>query len=432
MVDARAYAHAMRRDELAALGIQLPVLPAIALGPLPGAPAWAARLARIGLDVAASGAERDTAATIATARAAAPHLPLKARAADAGALDGLAPLIVESDGAVPAGHYRLGPDEDLIAAVDGRDGAVEDPNDVARRALARAREGTASALWVAATPGLDDLPEDVAEAKLAALVEGARQARLWLAKEQFDRDDPGPSWGPRGYAGSGSASSTAPDRGGPLEGRWTLTGAGGKIDAVFADGRVSGNAGVNAYTGPYAATAAGDLDIGQLATTRKAGPPAAAEAERAYLAALRGVTSYRSDGRALTLFSPGGLPTLAYERSEGTVVGSWQVTGFNNGRQAVVSVLAGSAISAAFVEDGTLTGDAGVNAYRTSYTISPDGTGISVSPAVTTRMAGRQELMDQERDYLRALESAATFTVRGSKLELRDGADAIAVTMRRS
>ncbi len=60
-------------------------------------------------------------------------------------------------------------------------------------------QGTASALWVAATPGLDGLPEDVAEAKLAALVEGARQARLWLAKEQFDRDDPGPSWGPRGY-----------------------------------------------------------------------------------------------------------------------------------------------------------------------------------------------------------------------------------------
>ncbi|HEX2504296.1 MAG TPA: hypothetical protein VHK00_10140, partial [Miltoncostaeaceae bacterium] len=67
------------------------------------------------------------------------------------------------------------------------------------RVLARARQGRASALWVAATPGLDALPEEVAEAKLAVLVEGARQARLWLAKEQFDRDDPGPAWGPRGY-----------------------------------------------------------------------------------------------------------------------------------------------------------------------------------------------------------------------------------------
>jgi hypothetical protein len=66
-------------------------------------------------------------------------------------------------------------------------------------ALERAREGAASALWVAATPGLDGLAAELAEAKLAALVEGARQARLWLAKEQFDHDDPGPSWGPRGY-----------------------------------------------------------------------------------------------------------------------------------------------------------------------------------------------------------------------------------------
>jgi hypothetical protein len=189
----------MRRDQLAALGIQLPVLPAIALGPLPGAPAWAARLARLGLDVAASGADRDTPGTLAAARAAAPHVPLKARIGNAAALAGMPALIVETDGDVPDGHYRLGPAEELVAAVDGRAAAVEDANDVARAALARARAGAASALWVAATTGLDALPEDVAEAKLAALAEGARLARLWLAKEQFDQDDPGPAWGARGY-----------------------------------------------------------------------------------------------------------------------------------------------------------------------------------------------------------------------------------------
>lgn len=189
----------MRRDELAVLGIQLPVLPAIALGALPGPPGWAARLARIGLDVAASGAAADTPATLAAARAAAPHLPLKARPDQPGALDGMAALIVEAEGPAPPGHYLLGPDDDVVAAVDGASAAVEDPNDVAAAALARARDGSAAALWVASTPGLDGLPAELAEAKLAALAEGARQARLWLAKEQFDRDDPGPSWGPRGY-----------------------------------------------------------------------------------------------------------------------------------------------------------------------------------------------------------------------------------------
>ena len=88
-----------------------------------------------------------------------------------------------------------------MAAFDGRARLVEGAMDVARLALERARAGAASSLWVAATPGLERLPADVAEAKLAALVEGVRQARLWLAKEQFDPDDPGPSWGHRGYAG---------------------------------------------------------------------------------------------------------------------------------------------------------------------------------------------------------------------------------------
>jgi hypothetical protein len=189
----------VRRDELSRLGIELPALPTIVLGALPPGPGWPGRLTRIGLDVAATGAADDAAAGLAEARAAAPHLPLKARVADAGPLAGLSALIVETAGPVPAGHYRLGPDEDVVPAVDGAAEAVEDPNEVARLALARARADGAAALWVAATPGLERRPAEVAEAKLAALVEGARQARLWLAKEQFDRDDPGPAWGPRGY-----------------------------------------------------------------------------------------------------------------------------------------------------------------------------------------------------------------------------------------
>jgi hypothetical protein len=162
------------------------VLPTIALGGLPGAPDWAARLARIGLDVAASGADEDTPGTLAAARAAAPHLPLKARAVDAGAFDGMRALIVETPGDAPPGTYRLGDDDAAVEGVDGSSDEVEDVMDVARRTLDAARAGVPSALWVVATPGLELLPPDVVERKLAALAEGARQARLYLAKEQFD------------------------------------------------------------------------------------------------------------------------------------------------------------------------------------------------------------------------------------------------------
>ncbi len=176
----------MRRDELAAIGVQLPVLPTIVLGALPGEPDWGARLARLGIDVTASGADEDTPQTLAAAHAAAPHLPLKARTIDAGSLDGQRGVIVETAGDVPPGLYRLGADDAAVEGVDGASEEVEDVMDVARRTLGAARVGVPSLLWVVATPGLEQLPRDVVEAKLAALAEGARQARLYLAKEQFD------------------------------------------------------------------------------------------------------------------------------------------------------------------------------------------------------------------------------------------------------
>ena len=162
------------------------MLPTIALGALPGAPDWAGRLASIGLDVAASGADEDTPGTLAAARAAAPHLPLKVRAVDAGVFDGVRGLIVESPGDAPPGTYLLGDGDEAVEGVDGASGEVEDVMDVARRTLEAARDGVPSALWVVATPGLELLPPEVVEAKLRVLADGARQARLYLAKEQFD------------------------------------------------------------------------------------------------------------------------------------------------------------------------------------------------------------------------------------------------------
>jgi hypothetical protein len=162
------------------------VLPTIALGALPGAPEWAGRLARIGVDVAASGADEDTPETLAAARAAAPHLPLKARAVDAAAFDGMRGLIVETPGEAPAGTYLLGDGDAAVEVVDGASEEVEDVMDVARRTLDAARDGVPAALWVVATPGLELLEPELVERKLAALADGARQARLYLAKEQFD------------------------------------------------------------------------------------------------------------------------------------------------------------------------------------------------------------------------------------------------------
>ena len=69
----------MRREELSALGVELPVLATVVLGALPGDENWARRLASIGLDVVCSGADEDTPATWEEARAVNPYKPVKAR-----------------------------------------------------------------------------------------------------------------------------------------------------------------------------------------------------------------------------------------------------------------------------------------------------------------------------------------------------------------
>jgi hypothetical protein len=180
----------VRREELARLGVQLPVLPTICLGALPGEASWALRLERLGLDVVGTGAAGDTVEGWLAARAAVPHRPVKGAGgadADAGALVAAGCVIVECEGAAPAGGYRLGPEEALAPGVDAGDPAVEDPNDVAARILAALARHPPAALWASAGPGLDALPAEAAEGKLRALAEGVRLARLVLAKEQFER-----------------------------------------------------------------------------------------------------------------------------------------------------------------------------------------------------------------------------------------------------
>ena len=88
---------------------------------------------------------------------------------------------------------------------------------------------------------------------------------------------------------------------------------------------------------------------------------------------------------------------------------------YNNGQEAVVSVILGTEITAYFGEDGQLTGSAGCNNYTATYEI--DGDQIKIGPAATTRMAcGEPEgVMEQEAAYLAALEMASSYQFEDQK-----------------
>lgn len=205
---------------------------------------------------------------------------------------------------------------------------------------------------------------------------------------------------------------------------------GTEITAVFGDdGSLSGNAGCNNYSTSY--TIDGDnISINPgIATTRMACAENVMAQETAYLAALPTAATYAVQGDGLELRHVTGSLIASYtaaapETTASLVGTSWQLTGYNNGNDAVVSAMSGVGVTAVFGEDGTLSGTGGCNNYSTSYTL--DGSTLSINAAIaSTMMACAEDVMAQETAFLAALPTATTYTIQGDALELRDANGAL-------
>ena len=85
------------------------------------------------------------------------------------------------------------------------------------------------------------------------------------------------------------------------------------ITADFAKGQVSGNGGVNSYSGPYKTGPGTSFSAGPLAGTLLAGPDSATRAETMYQTLLGQAKSYKMGDGKLTLYDQGGNESLIYE-----------------------------------------------------------------------------------------------------------------------
>lgn len=214
-----------------------------------------------------------------------------------------------------------------------------------------------------------------------------------------------------------------------LNSEGVLAGAlpGSKATARFENGEVGGVASCNNYFGTYRFHGGDKLsvDIGGM-TEMYCAPEELMAQEGEFLAALDKAASYVIAENKLQIEDVSGKGILVFSALEPVpLVGkTWQLTGYNNGRQAVVSVIIGTEMTATFGEDGSMTGSAGCNNYMASYEL--EGDAISIGPAATTRMfCGEPEgIMEQEAQYLAALKTAATYRIDGDRLQLRavDGA----------
>lgn len=201
--------------------------------------------------------------------------------------------------------------------------------------------------------------------------------------------------------------------------------------ARFEGGRVQGTDGCNRYTAPYTRTGS-TLQVGSRgASTMMACAPTIMKQAEAFIGALTGARSYRIEGGQLQLLSGSGAVLATFAPQSQSLAGtSWRVTGFNNGRQAVVSVLTGSTLTMAFSGDGKASGSAGCNRFTAGYTA--EGQKLTFGPAAATRMmCAAAGVMEQEQQFLKALETVATARLEGDRLELRTAADALAMTLTR-
>lgn len=204
-----------------------------------------------------------------------------------------------------------------------------------------------------------------------------------------------------------------------------------QVTLNFQNDALNGTDGCNRYSGTYTVDGAKITVNQDIVATMMACAEPIMEQASTYIDALTQAATYTVSGRQLTLLDASGKTLATFtQQSRELSSTSWTVTGYNNGRQAVVSVLAGSTLTLEFGADGKLGGSAGCNTYTATYEVS--GGSLKIGPAASTRKmcADPAGVMEQEAQFLKALETATSYAIDGDQLEMRtaDGALAVAAT----
>jgi heat shock protein HslJ len=272
--------------------------------------------------------------------------------------------------------------------------------------------------------------------QIARNIKGRKLEGGSLAELQAEHDEE-----ERKAAGTEAAPANRPLSDHPLaDTRWTLATLQGDkplADATVTIGftaasNVDGTDGCNRYQGRYGVEGTSLRFPDEFTATMMVCPEPIMNQAQAYMRALKRAASYAIDAGQLTLRDDLGDEFATFAAQDDRLAGTfWKVTAYNNGRQAVVSVIIGSEITAAFGEDGKVTGKAGCNSYFAAY--ERKGETIAIGSAGTTRRACAEPegIMEQERLYLEALQSAAILRIDADRMELRAADGSLAVTLAR-
>lgn len=227
-----------------------------------------------------------------------------------------------------------------------------------------------------------------------------------------------------------------------LHGAWRLSSFADKAAEVAVGDEASlefdaetssahGSAGCNRYFATFEASGSA-ISFGPVRTSMMACPDEArSRQERAFLEALESVGAFTIEEEELRFYDGSGslLMTLVPQPSSNLAGVEWIATAINNGRQAVVSVIEETRPTAIFSESG-VSGFGGCNRYQAPFRQIEGG--IELGPAAATRKVCQEPagVMEQESQFLAALETAASYRIDRDTLELRTTNGALAVSFR--
>lgn len=217
-----------------------------------------------------------------------------------------------------------------------------------------------------------------------------------------------------------------------LNGSLPLPGTTITMDISVDDSTISGTDGCNRYSVGFT-TDGSSLTVGEAGaagpgiSTMMACPQAVQDQATAYMTALSSATSYQLVGNLLVLLNGSNAVATFVPVSQNLEDTLWQVTAYNNGKDAVVSVMDGVDISLMFDADNRVSGNAGCNDYFGTYMTSNDALFISGVGATRRTCSSPAGIMEQETQYLAALQRATSFRVEGNSLELRMARGELAV-----
>lgn len=207
---------------------------------------------------------------------------------------------------------------------------------------------------------------------------------------------------------------------------------------AFGEGEVLGTTGCNSFGGSYESDPdAGTISFGLLRSTLAAcSSEALTMVEQGMLTAFEVAATYEVKSDTLELMDGEGEVVSTYSVLEPDLADTnWLVTGYNNGSEAVTSVIIDTELTVEFGDDESVSGLAGCNTFSGTYEVSGDyevvsGQAITIGQLASTQMAclDPEGLMDQEAQFLNALAKSATWQLIGSNLELRSADGALQVS----